>query len=104
MSADEWTEGRRFEWYAANEEPDVPATHVVTGTLEFRIPIVIPPWHTGKADAIAAEVVAAWQQQIAEDTAVERKWIDQDHPAFDCLGAAERCSSPGAMFRIEEAS
>lgn len=101
MSGGEWTEGRRDEWYAENNY--VPATHVVTGTLEFRIPIVIPPWHTGKADAIAAEIVAAWQQQIAEDHAVEWEWIDQDHPAHDCISAAERCSSPGAMFRIEEA-
>lgn len=104
MSADEWTEGRRFEWYTANDEPDVPATHVVIGTLEFRIPIVIPPWHTGKADAVAAEIVAAWQQQITEDAAVEWKWIDQDHPARDCIWGAERCSSPGATFRIEVAA
>jgi hypothetical protein len=105
MSADApaiYGEAAKEAWYEAHEGP-IAATHVVSGTIEFRVPIVLPPWVTDAAD-VAAELVAAWQQSISEGSAFDWSYVDTDHAAAECLSGDERPTSPGAMFHIEAAS
>lgn len=94
----------RRTWTEQDKDDDTndpaPATHVITGSFEFRLPIVIPPWVTD-LDDVAAELMAAWADTWAQD-GIEWGGVQVGHPARDVISAEEPPSSPGAMWRIQE--